>query len=217
LIPVGSSVEVVEDESGQSPAETPFRLTYFGFVWQGRNIETLLRALAAVVPVRPDAVLDVVGGIRGDAYLHELQALAERLGVADRVTFTGDWPSTQISGALRRAHVALLPFTSGVSTGRTTLMAALAHRLPVVTYGVAENLSAHFRHEDNMMIAPQGDEAAFIAQVCRLAEDPALRLRLASGASELTETFSWPRIAAQVLSLPSYREITPVGLQFPGG
>ena len=50
-------------------------------------------------------------------------------------------------------------------------MAALAHRLPVVTYGADDNLPECFRHGDNMMIAAQDDEEGFIRYAQELAAD----------------------------------------------
>jgi hypothetical protein len=139
LVPVGATVL----PDGARPATRvpgPLRFIYFGFVWRGRNIETLLRALAAV----PEATLDVAGGIRDAAYHDELVALAERSGVAGRVRFRGDLPAPKISRALHEADVALLPFATGASTGRTTLMAAFAHGLPVVTMAAPDNVSPLF-------------------------------------------------------------------------
>jgi glycosyltransferase involved in cell wall biosynthesis len=211
LIPVGSSVEVAPGLTDKENSGPEVRLVYFGFVWRGRNIETCLRALAAVAKSQP-ASLDIVGGIRDDEYLNETRRLAEQLRVGDRVRFTGDLPAAEISHVLQRSHVALLPFSSGVSTGRTTLMAALAHHLPVVTYGAPDNLSEAFRHGDNMMIASQDDEGEFVRCAQALANNTDLRAHMAASAAQLSEHFSWTNIAEQVLQLPSYSRLSDARL-----
>ena len=70
---------------------------------------------------------------------------------------------------------------------------------------VPENLAPEFLDGENLLLAPASDEAAFIRQVVRAAGDAALRERLAAGALALSERYSWPVLARQVLDLPSYR------------
>ena len=204
-IPLGTGIEPVE-ALPRSPQSGPLRLVYFGFVWRGRGIETLLHTLAALPPRA--AVLEVIGGIRDTTYHAELLALAERLGIRERVSFTGELSAADVSRRLWESDAALLPFATGASTGRSTLMAALAHGLPVVTTCDPANLPADFRDGENLLLAPVGSEAAFIDATRRVAQDAALRARLSHGARHLSETvFAWPIIARQTLALPAYRNV----------
>ena len=207
LIPVGNVIPVVQTRPLDKPLDGPLRLVYFGFVWRGRNIETLLHTLHAVQASGQPAVLDLVGGLRDSEYRAELENLADELGVGDSVHWCGALPAPNVSAALARADIVLLPFASGVSTGRTTLMAALAHHAPLVAMATADNLSPLFRDGENMALAPAGDEAAFIRQTVALAHDVPLRARLARGASALALALSWPAIARATLDLPAYRGI----------
>ncbi|MBC8102953.1 MAG: glycosyltransferase family 4 protein [Cytophagales bacterium] len=204
-IAVGTGIEPVVGER-QRKSDGPIRLVYFGFVWRRRGIETLLRTVAAL----PNgmATLTIVGGWRGDPdYPQELAQLAERLRVENCVSFTGDLSAAEVSRHLWEADAALLPFPTGASTGRTTLMAAFAHGLPVVTTHDRANLPAEFRDGENLLLAPVGDEAAFLAAVRRVVGDPALRVRLGAGARCLADIFAWSRIARQTLTLPAYRGV----------
>jgi glycosyltransferase involved in cell wall biosynthesis len=84
-------------------------------------------------------------------------------------------------------------------------MAALAHGLPTVTTGDPANLTPEFCDGENLILAPLGDEAAFLDATRRVAEDVALRTRLSQGALHLSETvFSWPEIARRMAALPAY-------------
>lgn len=208
LIPIGSNIEAAPDDGAGARADGRLRLIYFGFVWRGRNVETVLRALAAVAAERPDVTLEIVGGVRDETYRRDLETLAAQLGVAGRVVWAGDLPAREVSRALWRSDVALLPYSTGVSTGRGTLMASLAHRLPVVTFGALDNLSPLFRHGENMMIAEGTDEGLFIQHTLSLARDAALRDRLADGAARLGEEFSWASVARQMFALPSFRAVS---------
>ncbi len=202
-VPVGSTVPPcgpAPERGGSEPATTPLRLVYFGFVWRGRHLEALVEALAAanaaVRAPRAGATLTIIGEVRDGAYAEELRALATARGVGDRLVFTGALPASEVSCYLSRAEVALLPFPTGASTGRTTLMAALEHGLPVVTTAVRENWDARFRPGDNLACAPAGDFAAFAAEAARVAADADLRRHLAEGAARLAPEFAWPKIAA---------------------
>lgn len=206
LIPIGSSIPVTHTRAVRGGKEA-LRFVYFGFVWRGRNIEVCLRALAAVrgVPGVEEATLNIIGGIRDAEYQAELESLATDLGIREHLRFRGDLPADVISRELATADGVLLPFASGASTGRTTLIAALAHGAPVVTMGNTDNLSPLFVDGENLSIAPAGDDDAFIERTLALARDASLRARLSEGGARLAEQFSWSRIAEQTLALPAYR------------
>jgi glycosyltransferase involved in cell wall biosynthesis len=206
LLPIGPSFLPLADPAArarQLGPTGPLRLLYFGFIWRGRNIELLLQTLAALPP---DTTLDILGGIKDPAYQDELKALAATLGVAERVCFKGEVSAAAVSAAMLEADIALLPFETGVSTGRGTFMLALAHHLPIVTMSVPDNVSPHFRHGENLLLTPAGDADAFIEETKRLAGDAELRTRLSAGAAELAREWSWPNIARRTLALPTYRE-----------
>ena len=205
LTPIGNVIPVTGTRREQAGGE-PLRLVYFGFLWKGRNIETLLRALQAVGETGVSATLTLAGAIKEPAYRESLDALATELGVTDRVEFLGETDAAGISEALSGADLCLLPFATGVSTGRTTFTAALAHGVPVVTMSVAENLVPEFVNGENLLYAPVGDEKLYIKAVNEAALRPELRARLADGAKALSARYSWPDLARQILSLPSYRE-----------
>ncbi len=205
LIPVGSAIPVTGTRSVRRGGE-PVRLLYFGFVWRGRNLETCVRALAGVERATP-ATLTIVGGFKEEGYERELAALAESLGVGDRVTFTGELPVCDVSRYLAGADLALLPFATGVSTGRTTFAAAVEHGLPVVTMATAANTIPEFRKEINLLSVAAGDADGFIRETVRAATDAALRERLRENAPPLARLFSWPNIARKTADLPSYRAL----------
>lgn len=203
LIPVGSTVPATP-RRGTAAAEAPgvpLRMAYFGFVWPGRGLETAVRALAAAhAAASPTgATLTLIGEVRDPAHAAELIHLARTLGVEGRVAFTGSLSAPEVSHHLADADVALLPYPTGVSTGRTTLMAALDHGLPVVTTSApGGGLDARFRDGENMLLAPAGDADAFARETARAATDAGLRARLSAGASRLAREFSWERIAEEI-------------------
>ena len=114
-------------------------LAYFGFLNPGKGGEVLMRALAGLVRSGKPARLLMVGGKIGSsdptnqAYLAHVEQLIDDLGIADRVCWTGFTANDQVSANLLAADCAVLPYREGASLRHGSLMAALAHGLPIVS------------------------------------------------------------------------------------
>jgi glycosyltransferase involved in cell wall biosynthesis len=103
-----------------------------------------------------------------------------------------------LSRALRASHLLLLPFTDGVSTRRTTLMAGLAHGVPVVGLR-GDNTDAVLARSDALVLTPVGDRGAFAHAVSEVAADPARMQALGAAGRRLYLTeFDWPVVARRV-------------------
>jgi glycosyltransferase involved in cell wall biosynthesis len=101
---------------------------------------------------------------------------------------------------LSAGDIFLAPFLDGVSTRRTTLMAALQHGLPVVATDGPLTDRILRDAPDALRLVTVDDEPAFADAVVALARDPAQRRWLGRGARELHDAhFAWPRIARRVL------------------
>lgn len=111
--------------------ELPLRREFEAVSWKGRSggplifcsagypapfkgLHTALRAFAQVKAQLPDARLRIAGlmpggGIRRDGYLHWLESLAARLGLAESVEWLGRIGSPQMAEELASCSVALVP------------------------------------------------------------------------------------------------------------
>ena len=181
-------------------------LAHFGLVYPGKGLETLLEALAILKSAQPEARLVVVGDTRESerAYHADLEALAVRLGVARAVTWTGRRPAADVSRILGAADVFVAPFDGGASLRRSSLMAGLAHGLPVVTTSAAVP-SPYLRDGDNIALVPPRDAAALAARLAALLAAPAARTRLGKGARKLAARVAWPAIAEETRAV--YRRV----------
>ena len=156
----------------------------------------LIEALAELAGRGIDARATVVGWGENQA---GLQSLAEELGVADRVTFTGALGQDEIRGHLEAADVFCLPsFAEGVPV---SLMEAMAMELPVVSsriMGIPELI------EDGVsgrLIAP-GNVGQLTAVLEGLAGDPAERRRLGqAGRERVIEHYAIDQSTAQLHTL----------------
>jgi glycosyltransferase involved in cell wall biosynthesis len=175
----------VDRASLDTPAGAPLLLG-LGRLHPSKAHDVSLRALARL----PEAYLWIAGSGPLD---RELKALAQRLGVADRVRFLGwrdDAPSLY-----RAADVCLFP--SRYEPLGNVVIQAWAHGLPVVA-AQSQGPAALIRSEVDGLLVPVDDHAALAAAAKRLIDDAPLRRRLAeAGAARIAAEFSRARVVEQ--------------------
>jgi glycosyltransferase involved in cell wall biosynthesis len=153
-----------------------------------RDLRALLPDLLSKVP---DATLQLIGR-GGENFVNELRALLGK--DSDRIRASGPSSNEEVSCQLQACDLMLQPYPDGASSRRGTLMAALAHGLPVVTtFG---RLSEPFWRESGAVAAvPAGDLPAVTRMVSELARHPERRHRLAGIARATYESrFSLPHV-----------------------
>ena len=113
------------------PAPTVPTIGMLGRVAPTKGQREFLSAASAVARTHPDAVFRVVGrALFNDApYEDEVRALAEDLGIADRVTFVGwvDDPADELRGLTAFVHASPVPEPFG-----QVIVEAMAVGVPVI-------------------------------------------------------------------------------------
>lgn len=214
LIPIGSNVSPSlpadydragwRERYGLSPES--LLLCYFGFLNASKGGEELVAALDALVQQGRDAHLLMIGGAVGasDAtnatYLETVRREIAARSLEGRVIWTGYLSQEQVSAAFAAADLCVLPYRDGISFRRGSLMAALAHGLPIVSTRPQTPL-AEIEHGANAWLVEAGDARGLAEAVAYLADDAALRQRLSQGARALARRFDWDEIAAETLHL----------------
>jgi glycosyltransferase involved in cell wall biosynthesis len=95
----------------------------------------------------------------------------------------------------------LAPFVDGVSTRRTTVMAALQHGLPIIATDGERTDETLRRSDQAIRLAPVVRKDLFVEAALRLALRRDERDELRAGARQLyTERFDWPVIARGLLA-----------------
>jgi glycosyltransferase involved in cell wall biosynthesis len=151
-----------------------WRLLYVGRIDPRKGIDTAIEALALL----PDSgSLRVVGGGDGE-HLESLRALAARLGVADRVEFSGPRPQEDLPAIYAASDAVLFPVRWQEPWGLVPLEAMASGR-PVVATG-AGGSSEYLRDGENCLLFPAGDAHALAERVSRLEADATLRASLSS-------------------------------------
>lgn len=104
--------------------------------------------------------------------------VARDRGLDGRVNATGSLSAAEMAAHIAACDVLLQPYPDGVTSRRTTAMAGLFARVPVVT--TQGMLTERFwRDEAPVKLAAVGDAGALVQQVLQLISDPAERRRQA--------------------------------------
>lgn len=157
---------------GASHEAGHLRILYVGTLIPRKGQPVLLEALSALGRHNVEARLTLVGqGPERPA----LERLAQRLGVSDRVTFTGGLDHDRVREQYVLADVFCLPsFAEGVPV---VLMEAMATGLPVVTTRIA-GISELVEDGVHGFLARPGRADDLEQALAHLAADPALGRRM---------------------------------------
>ena len=157
-----------------------------------KGLEHFLEAAAMLKPTYPDARMLIVGETapgQGD-YLTELTRLAGRLGVADRVVFTG--LRSDVPALLGSAAVAVMPSLNEALSN--VLLESMASGAPVVATRVGGTPEALTDGVNGLLVEP-GDSTALARAIARLLDDRGLAARLGRAAHDrIADRFSVERM-----------------------
>jgi len=168
--------------------------------WKGH--EVFLRALAALpadLPVRGYVIGGAIYSTRGSQWsLPELRAMAERLGIAARIGFTGF--VQDVAPAVRALDVAVHASTEREPFG-LVIAEAMACGKPVIASGAggaAEIVSA----SSGVLSHRPGDSAELALRIGGLVRDPDERARLGDLARTSAERmFTRSRLASELITI----------------
>ena len=188
-----------------SPAPVRAELILVGRLVPVKQVDVFLRVIQRVRQTHPGIRARVVG----DGPLREdLEREARDLGIAEAVVFAGQ--SEQVEQELAAAQIFVLTSaTEGVSLA---LLEAMMSGLPAVVPDVGD-LRDLVHDGVNGFVVDTPTVERFAAGICRLLEDPALRLRLAAASRQTAIAHDVDAVAARwddiLAALRSGAESTP--------
>ncbi len=162
----------------------------------GKGQDALIEAVASLAPERPALELRLIGeGSERPA----LVALAQRLGISERVRFMGALQApTEVARAL--AALDLFVLASHAEGLPTAILEAMAVGVPVLATSVGGVPEIVHDGETGRLVAP-GDTAALAKAIGELLKDGGARGRLARAARPVAETHSIARVAGLMEAL----------------
>jgi glycosyltransferase involved in cell wall biosynthesis len=190
VIPQFGTDPALFQPSAATPAR-PFTMGYIGRLVEEKGVHLLLEAAAALTG---EWCLQFVGGGPLKAALAQR---AQALGIAERVEFVGQIPSTAMPAAYQRLDVLVLPSLTRPNWkeqfGRV-LVEAMSSGIPVI--GSASGAIPEVIGQAGIIV-PEGDAAALTAALARLQHDPPLRHTYGTqGRQRVLDHFTQERVAA---------------------
>jgi glycosyltransferase involved in cell wall biosynthesis len=180
---------------------------HFGFVNRTKGVDVLVEALRRLVDGGRDVTLLMIGDPLGSsdatnaAYLDAVRRQVTAAGLGGRVRWTGYCPPAEVAGWLRCLDVAVLPFSEGASRRRTSILAAWAQGVPVLTTTPESPDPAGSDGLAGAVTVPPGDPAALAAALGDVLDGPAHRAALARAGLEVAGAYGWPVVTTATLDL----------------
>ena len=176
-------------------------LVYVGGFSPHKNLPMLVDVFSALAaqPQFSDVRLILVGDFEGDVFhsgYAELKSQVSRLGLEDRVVFSGYLGDEHLVPLLNRATTLVLPsFCEGF--GLPAMEAAACGTPSVIT---TRSPLPELLGEGAIALEPD-DRAGWQAALSRILSDPALRERMSSAAFAAAQALSWQASARQLLAI----------------
>ena len=163
-----------------------------------KGFDVLIRALAEPA-LRSRSLVAVMVGEGDDKAAW--QALAQRLGVAERLRWVGNVPKTEIGVYYNLCDFLAMPSVSRPADGlNVCVLDAMSCGKPIVASIVAGNPLAVVDGATGFLVAEQ-DPAALAAAIVRLVDDAALAQRMgAAGRARIEQELGWPHLARRYIT-----------------
>ncbi|MBI3950637.1 MAG: glycosyltransferase family 4 protein [Acidobacteria bacterium] len=173
-------------------------LGYFGTLHDSKLMEYVMESLHRLETAGQRARLLCIGPA-SEELIQSLNGISHQWN--DRVICTGYLESSRVSQYLSVTDIFLLPLIDGVSSRRSSLMAAFSHKVPIVaTFG--EGTDRTLLESAALALSPVEDESAFLENVCALAADETRRRQLGEAGGKLYQNqFGWPIVIRRLLSM----------------
>ena len=168
-----------------------FLVGYVGVMGDQEGIDLLLEAARHIVYDlgRKDIQFALVGG---GPSLVALQAMSEKIGLADYVTFTGRAPDQTLFEVLSTADVCVNPDRVNPMNDKSTMNKILEYMAvgkPIVQFDVTEG---RFSAKEASLYAKANDPVDFAEKITDLLADPDRRARMgAFGRSRVETQMAW--------------------------
>ncbi len=197
IVPLG--VDETRFRPPLAPFTGPSTLLFAGRLRYYKGLDTLLQALTEL----PDVHLDIVGD---GPQRWEWEALAQHLGLGERVRFHGEVDDADLPGWYQRAHLFVLPANARAEAFGTVLLEAMASGLPCVTTEVGTGTSWVVQDGVCGRVVPPRDPQALAAAIRSLFGDPdRLRAMGQAARARVEAEFTQKRMIERVLDV--YAEV----------
>ena len=164
-----------------------------------KGLGDLIRAFALLERGRFE--LEIVGRGPDEALLG---GMAQSLGVAHEIRFSGCLDRAAVAERYREADVFALPSTA--EAFGNVFAEALASGLPIVGSAIG-GIPDLVEHGSNGLLVPPNDPVALARAIAYLADDPELRMKMSRlNRSKAEATLDWSTVTTRYLSIYQWLE-----------
>jgi glycosyltransferase involved in cell wall biosynthesis len=173
---------------------------YVGVMGAQEGIDLLLQAARHLVVVlgRKDVHFGLVGG---GTSLDQMKKMAQELGIADYVTFTGRVPDQDLLDMLNTADVCVNPDVANDMNDKSTMnkiMEYMALGKPIVQFDLVEG---RYSAQQASVYARKNDPVDMADKIAALLDDPAARARMGEfGRNRVINELEWEYEAPKLLA-----------------
>lgn len=159
----------------------------------GGHMGAVLRAAIPSILAAHPATRFVCAGRGSEIFAREFETTG-------RVVATGQLPPADVAAVLRACDLAIQPYPDGITTRRTTVMAALANEVPALSTS-GQLTEPVWSDSGAVALAPAGDPGALATMATALLRDPDARAALgAAGRHAYDRYFAIERTVEQLIS-----------------
>jgi glycosyltransferase involved in cell wall biosynthesis len=197
LIPSPSAIPLTPNTLTPSPSPKGRggRLLFVGKLRYYKGVNFLLEAM----PQLENAHLTIVGT---GPMEREWKALANKLGVASRVTWAGEVPDAELPAYYAACDVFVLPCSERSEAFGTVQLEAMAAGKPIVSCDVNTGVAWVNQNEVTGLVVAPKNPAALAAALARLLQDDALRQKFgAAGRERFAREFTLDVMVERVLEV----------------
>ncbi len=198
VIPNGVFTENFAAKNIYKAPNRAIKLLTVGRLVKRKRIDIAIKAVKLLSDAGVNIGLNIAGG---GVMEGSLKALAEKIGVSDKVRFLGIVPRYEIASIYACADIFVMCSEhEGMSNA---VLEAMASGLPIISSdceGISELI------EGNGIVLNQTDETTIAQSIEKLNSDPQLREKMGIISRQRAEQFSWKRVADAYIN--EYSRIT---------
>jgi glycosyltransferase involved in cell wall biosynthesis len=189
---------------GRTRNDGKFIMLFPGSLNWHQGVDIAIRALARIKDAAPNAEFHVYHVHGESPTVSALTALAENLGVSDRVFIQGSHDIGEMASIMENADLGIVPKRNnpfGDEAFSTKSLEFMLMGLPVIMSST--KIDRYYFNDTLVKFFPAGDDAALAKAMLIMIRNPELRNRLARNALEFAKGYDWESNQYKYLNIVS--------------
>ena len=202
-IPIASAIKRTHQQPAKELTQIPV-ISYFGMLYPGKGLYLILNILEELRKRGHRFAFKFIGGgiIYHDSFVTEFKSEIGKRNLGNMVETLGMLPAEEVSECLNQSRFVFLPYESGLSDRRSSLMTAIEHGKAVLTSPPVLKVPL-FQNGVNILWPEENLTSKYVELIERMLVSDSLICNLENGAKKLSRSFSWEKIAAEYESVLS--------------